>query len=162
MNAALLYRCANNLSEQRFRDEARFGMMSRGRGERTAIITANEMSAFALLKSSGASSSFRIPERCFDPLRARFALDFEQVVVGHSPPHFSHRRAQLFRAQFPRQNGESRRSRKRPVGLRKNLLRLGREGISRVWFSKTGLRSCLMNQSVAFQAQKVRPHRIVG
>ncbi len=105
MNAALFYRCANNLSEERFRDEARFGMMSRGRGERTAIITANEMSAFALVKSSGASKLLQNTERCFDPLRARFALDFKQVVVGHSPSHFSHCRAQLFRAQFPRQNG---------------------------------------------------------
>ncbi len=161
MNAALFYRCANNLSEQRFRDEARIGMMSRGRGERTAIITANEMSAFTLVKSSGASKLLQNIERCFDPLRARFALDFEQVVVGHSPPHFSHRRAQLFRAQLPRQNCEQE-IEKRSVGFRKNLLRLGREGISRVWFSKTGLRSCLMNQPVAFQAQKMRPHRIVG
>ena len=134
MNAALFYRCTNNLSEERFRDEARFGMMSRGRGERTTIITANEMSAFALLKSSGASKLLQNTERCFDPLCARFVLDFEQVVVGHSPPHFSHRRAQLFRAQFPRQNGEQE-IEERSVGLRKNLLRLGREGIGRVWFS---------------------------
>ena len=125
MNAALFYRCANNLSEQRFRDEARIGMMSRGRGERTAIITANKMSAFALVKSSGASKLLQNIERCFDPLRARFALDFEQVVVRHSPPHFSHRRAQLFRAQFPRQNSEQE-IEKRPVRFRKNLLRLGR------------------------------------
>src|SRR6478735_11506364 len=85
VNATLFYRCADNLSEQRFRDEARFGMMSRGRGERTTIITANEMSAFALLKRSGASKLLQNTERCFDPQRARFALDFEQMVVGHSP-----------------------------------------------------------------------------
>ena len=161
MNAALFYRCANNLSEQRFRDEARIRMMSRGRGERTAIITANKMSAFALVKSSGASKLLQNTERCFDPLRARFALDFEQVVVGHSPPHFSHRRAELFGAQFPRQNSEQE-IEERSVGFWENLLRLGREGVSRVWFSKTGLRSRLMNQPVAFQAQKVRSHRIVG
>ena len=160
MNAALFYRRANNLSEQRFRDEACVGMMSRGRGER-ATITANEMFAFALVKSSGASKLLQNPERCLDPLRARFAFDFEQVVVGHSSPDFSHRRAQLFRAQLPRQNSEQE-IEKRAIGFRKNLLGVGRKRIGRVWLSKSGLRSCVVNQSVAFQAQKVRPHRIVG
>src|SRR4030095_16345072 len=111
-------------------------MMSRGRGERTAIITANEISAFALPESSGASKVLQNTERRFDPLRARFALDFEQVVVGHSPPHFSHRRAQLFRAQLLGQNSEQE-IEKRSVGFRKNMLRLGRERIRRVRFSKT-------------------------
>lgn len=159
MDTALFNRGANDLCEQRFRDEARFGMVSRGGSEGAAVAT-NELLAFALVEGRGASEILQNPERRFDPLLPRFTLDFEQMVVSRPFPHFSQGRAQLFRTEFSRENAQKK-IQERPVGFRENLLRLSREGIRRMWFSKTGLRPRPMNQSVSFQVLKMRPHGIV-
>ncbi len=160
MNAMLSDRCANDLSKERFRDETRFGMMSRGRGER-ATVAANQMFAFAFVKSSGASEISQNTEGRFYPLLARLAFDFEQMVVRQPFSHFPHGRPQFPRTQLLRKNSEQE-IEQRTVGLGKNLFRLGGESIGRMWFSKTGLGSGLMNQSVAFQTQQVSPDGIVG
>ncbi len=76
MDTALFNRGANDLREQRFRDETRFGMVSRGGSERAAVAT-NGMLAFALMKGRGASEILQNPERRFDPLLPWFTLDFE-------------------------------------------------------------------------------------
>ncbi len=75
----LLYRNANDVREQRLRDQARFGVTSRGRSER-ATVPANEVLAFAFVKARGTAHLFQNPKSCFDPLVAVFACNLRQVL----------------------------------------------------------------------------------
>lgn len=58
LQTMLLYRNANDVRKQRLRDQACFGVTSRGRGQRAAI-AANEMLAFAFVKRRGAAHVFQ-------------------------------------------------------------------------------------------------------
>ena len=55
MNAALFYGGADDLAEQRFRDETGFGMTTGCRRQRASVAT-NEMFAFAFFKEIGRAS----------------------------------------------------------------------------------------------------------
>jgi len=160
MNAVLFHRSAYYQREQRFRDEARFGMMSRGCREWTAV-AANEMFAFALVKNSGASKVPQNPERRFYPLCARFVLNFQKVISSYHFPYLSHCRAQLFWTQLFRKNAQQK-IEERSVRLWENLLRLRSERIGGVRLPKPRLRARLSDEPVALETRKVRPHRVVG
>ena len=160
MYAVLSDRSAYDQREERSRDEARFRMMSRRRRERTTV-AANEMFAFAFVKSGGAAEILQNPERRFDPLLARFVFNFQEMIGSDHFSHVPHRRAQLFLAQLLRENSEKK-IEKRSIGFRENLLRLRGQGIRDVRLPKAWLRARLPDKSVSLQTGEVRPHRVVG
>ncbi len=74
----LLYRNANDVREQRLRDQARFGVTSRGsEGQPFPRI---KLLAFAFVKARGTAHLFQNPKSYFDPLVAVFACNLRQVL----------------------------------------------------------------------------------
>jgi hypothetical protein len=105
VNTVFFDRGANDLPQQRFGDEARFGMMSRRCREWTPM-AANEMFAFALVKSRGTSQVLQNLESRFRPFLARFVFNLQKVIGSDHFPHVSHGSTQLLFAEFSRENPE--------------------------------------------------------
>ena len=104
MNAAFFHRNADHLAEKRLRDEARFRMVTRGRGQRTAVAT-DKMFAFAFLKAGRAAEVRQDAESGVDSLLPGLSFHFSQVFVCHLSTDLPHSTLQFPRRQF---SGEDR------------------------------------------------------
>src|SRR5689334_945773 len=75
--------------------------------------------------------------------------------------HFTHTGVQFGRRQFALEHRQHQ-IEQRTISLGENLLGLRGQSVERMWLSESRLDSSLLDETVAFQTEKMRANRVVG
>src|SRR4051794_15197248 len=148
--AMLLHASADDVGQERFSDEACFGMATGRRSERTTV-AANEVFAFALVKASRATHVLENGKGGLDPAFPVFPFKLRQMVAREGSSHFTQSGPEFSGRQLPGKDGQDN-IEERTVCLRENLLGFVCERVGCVRFSESSLRPRLADQSIPFKA----------
>jgi hypothetical protein len=99
-DATFSHRCANYLSEQRFRQQTCFGMICRGGSDWTAV-PIDEVPAIFLAKNGGAAQVLENAQRSINSLLPGFAFQLMQMFLGYGSPSGTHSGAQISWLNLP-------------------------------------------------------------
>jgi hypothetical protein len=126
-----------------------------------ATIPANEMLAFTLLECGRTAEFLQNRERRLDPLLPRFPFHLAPMQRRNVPAHFTHTRVQFGRRHLAPEHRQHQ-IEQRPISLRENLFGLRGKSVECMWLPEPRLDSSLLDETVAFQTEKMSANRVIG
>ncbi len=155
-----LYRRANYLSEQRFCQQTRFGMICRGGSNWTAV-TVDKMFSIFFAKTCCAAQVPKNAECSINSLLTRFTLQAAQMFLSHFSAGNTHSGAQIPGLHLTREYRHEKRDQS-PVGFGKDLFRFRAESIRGVGFANARPEAGLRHEPVSLKTGKVCSHSVIS